>query len=677
VLGAPFWQSEYGGDPRAVGKKIMLGGTPFEIVGVSDPSFFGVNVGSSTQVYAPLCTEAIIAGSNVNLDARSRWWLTVTARLKPGVPLAQVRGRLKTIARAVFEATIPERYGAKEQASYVKYTLDVEPAPTGLSKLRSSYSSALYTLMVVVGVVLLIACGNVANLLLARARVRQREAAVRLAVGAGRGRLVRQLLTESLVLAAIGAGAGVLFARWGTQLLVSLLSNGPNAVFLDLAVDGRMLAFTGTVAVLTGVIFGIVPALRSANVDPQSAMRGAGRGITDERRRFSLAKTLVVGQVALSLTLLIAAGLLLGSFRKLTAIDTGFRGDGVLIVSTDISRAGYAEDARNGVYQSLLERLQSIPGARSVAQADIVPMNNMRWNDALVVDGFTPKTDRDAIVWFNSVSPDYFETVGIPKISGRTFGSVDRLATQPVAVVNESLARKFFPARSAVGQLFHTMDGDKPGPTVQIVGVVKDSKYGSLTEDHSETVFLAASQEEHPSNLTRYAIRAAGPPAALIPAVRSAISSINSTIAFNFRTLDDIVSASLARSRLLARLSAFFGALALLLAIVGLYGTMAYTVERRRNEIGIRIALGAARTRVLAMVLREAGWMVFTGIVVGSAIAIGATRWVSSLLFGVTPTDAATYVVSAAVLAIVALGASAIPAWRAARLDPMEALREE
>jgi predicted permease len=676
VLSEPFWQSEFGGDPRAVGKRIMLGGHPFEIVGVADASFFGMQVGMSTQVYAPLCAQAVVSGSNAGLDERDNWWIRVTARLRPGMAPGELRGRLNALAPAAFQATVPARYSEKDQAHYQRTTLVVEPQPGGPSGLRDRYKSSLYTLMVVVGVVLLIACGNVANLLLARARVREREAAVRLAIGAGRGRLVRQLLTESLVLAAIGAGTGVLFAQWGTRLLVSLLSRSTSAVWLDLSVDWRMLAFTGAVAVLTGVVFGIVPALRAAGVSPQSVMRGGGRGITDERRRFPLAKTLVVGQVALSLTLLIAAGLLLGSFRRLTAIDLGFRSENVLVVNADISRAGLAEDARSGMYQFLMERLQAVPGVRSVAQG-IVPMNGLLSNGELVVDGFVPSSPRDAVVWMNSISPGYFEAMGMPMVSGRTFGPADRLATQPVAIVNESVARKFFPGRDAVGQLYHTMDGDKAGPNVQIVGIVRDSKYESVTEGHSETVFLAASQDEHPGNGTAFAIRASGPPSALIPAVRSAISQVNTTITFNFKTLDGIVSESLTRPRLLARLSVFFGALALLLAIVGLYGTMAYTVERRRNEIGIRIALGAARPRVLAMVLGEAGWMVFGGIVVGVAIAVGATRWVSSLLYGLKPTDTMTYLLSGAVLAVVALAASAVPAWRAARLDPMDALREE
>ncbi len=676
VLSEPFWQSEFGGDTRAVGKQLMLGGHPFEIVGIAGPSFFGMQVGTATQVYTPLCSEAVIRGSNAGLDERDNWWIRVTARLRPGMAPGELRGRLSALATAAFQATVPARYSAKDQAQYQRTTLLVEPQPGGPSGLRDRYKSSLYTLMVVVGVVLLIACGNVANLLLARARAREREAAVRLAVGAGRGRLVRQLLTESLVLAAIGAGAGVLFAQWGTRLLLSLLSQGANALWLDLSVDWRMLAFTGAAAVLTGVVFGIVPALRAASVDPQSAMRGTGRGITDERRRFPLAKTLVVGQVALSLTLLIAAGLLLGSFRRLTAIDLGFRSENVLIVNADISRAGLADDARRGMYQSLMERLQAIPGARSVAQG-IVPMNGLLANDELVVGGFVPSSPRDAVVWMNSISPGYFEAMGMPMVSGRVFGPADRLATQPVAIVNESVARKFFPGRDAVGQLYHTMDGDKPLPNVQIVGIVKDAKYESITEDRSETVFLAASQDEHPGNGTAFAIRTSGAPSALIPAVRSAISQVNNTITFNFKTLDGIVSDSLARPRLLARLSVFFGALALLLAIVGLYGTMAYTVERRRNEIGIRIALGAARTRVLALVLGEAGWIVFGGIVVGIALSAGATRWVSSLLYGLKPTDTMTYLVSGAVLAVVALAASAVPAWRAARLDPMEALRED
>jgi predicted permease len=677
VLSSAFWSSEFGDDPRAIGKQIELSGKRFEIVGVADPAYSGINVGFPTQVYVPFCADAAIRGSNQNLDARDNWWITITARIRPEVGEAQIASRLKAVSPPVFESAIPTNRNVKQQQNFLKTTLSIEPRTAGLTGFRDRYGAALYTLMVVVAVVLLIACGNVANLLLARARVREREAAVRLAVGAGRGRLVRQLLTESLVLSILGTVAGVLLGVWGTRLLVSLLSVGRSAVSLDLTVDIRVLAFTSAIAILTGILFGIVPAWRSANVDPQAAMRGSGRGITSERRKLSLSKTLVAGQVALSLVLLVAAGLLLGSFERQTSIDPGFRGEGVLIVQVDAGRAGIAEGARPDAFRALLDRLREVPGVRTAAMTGIIPLGNMAGNTLIHVDGYEPQNEDDATVWVDAASPQYFETIGTRMVAGRDFGASDTRTSPKVAIVNEAVAARFYAGRNPVGQTFALDDKGNPGERYEIVGVVKNAKYQSITEERSETIFFAAAQQTDGRTGTDYVLRTARPMAAVIPAVRSAIKDMNGLITFRLSTLSGLVDNSLARPRLLAKLSVFFGMLALLLAIVGLYGTMSYSVERRRNEIGIRIALGAARTRVLSMVLREAGWMVFGGIIAGIALAIGATRWISSLLYGVTPTDVATYVVSGAVLAAVALAASAVPAWRAARLDPMEALREE
>ena len=677
VLSAPFFASEFGGDPSAIGKSIELSGKQFEIVGVTEPAYTGMTVGAASQVFVPLCADAVISGSEANLNQRQRWWITMTARLKPGATLEEAKSRLKSMAPGVFAATLPANQRADVTSEFLKSTLSAEPQAAGLSDLRASYRAALITLMVVVVVVLLIACGNVANLLLARARARQREAAVRLAVGAGRGRLMRQLLTESLVLASLGTALGVLFAIWGSRALVAMLSTPRSKVYLDLGLDWRMLAFTAFVAVATGLLFGIVPAWRSANVDPQQAMRGSGRGITDEGHRLSLVKALVVGQVALSLVLLISAGLLLGSFERQTSIKLGFEGDHVLTVNVDARRAGIPVGQRADYYRTLLERLRNIPGVLSASSVDIMPISGARWNGDAIVDGFTPKDRGDGIAWFNAVSPAYFGTLSIPMSAGRDFGANDTHDSPKVAIVNEAMQRHFFGGKSALGQFIQTREGPDLGPKIQVVGVVKDSKYGFVTEPRSETIFLPASQRDDTRPNTVFALRTAATPGSVIPLVKAAISSTSPLLSYRFSTLENLVAVSLQRPRLLARLSLFFGALALGLAIIGLYGTMSYSVERRRNDIGIRIALGAERRRVLAMVLGEAGWMVASGIVLGTVISAAATRWVSSLLYGVTPTDTPTFVLAGAALALVALAASAVPAWRAARLDPMEALRDE
>ncbi len=674
VLSAPFFASELGGDASVIGKNIELSGKQFEIVGVTDPAYSGMTVGSASQIYVPLCAEAVIAGSDADLDQRQRWWLTISARLKPDVSPVQVEQRLKAMAPGVFASTLPANQSSKNADEYLKSTLSTEPQSAGLSNLRGSYRTALVTLMVVVVVVLLIACGNVANLLLARARARQREAAVRLAVGAARGRLIRQLLTESIVLASLGTVLGVLFATWGARVLVAMLSTPRSQVYLDLALDWRMLAFTVAVAITTGLLFGIVPAWRSASVDPQQAMRGTGRGVTDESRRFSLVKTLVVGQVALSLVLLIAAGLLLGSFERQTSINVGFRGDHVLAVTVDVRRAGIAEDQRPDYYRTLLARLREIPGVTSASSVDIAPISGAGWNGELVVDGFVPKTPRDGIVWFNAVNPGYFGTLSIPVSAGRDFGENDARESPKVAIVNEAVQRKFFGGKSALGQFMQTNAGPDLGPKIQIVGIIKDSKYRSVTETNSETVFLPASQQDHVRANTIFVLHTSSAPTSIVPFVRLSLSSFNGLIAFRFNTLDNLIATSLQRPRLLARLSLFFGGLALMLAIIGLYGTMSYTVERRRNEIGIRIALGAARTRVLSMVLGEAGRIVVIGIVAGVAIAVAATRWVSALLYGVKPTDVPTYALAGAALALVALGAHSLyqrrDLWQVASCSP-------
>jgi len=428
VLGYGFWQSEYGGSRAVIGKTISLDHRPHMIVGVADPSFFGVNVGESAQVYVPLCLRP-------ELDSRTMWYLRVVGRRKPGVTPQQVATRVAAIAPAVYEATVPERWGVAERAQYLTNGLSVVAAANGLSPIRRQYQRALMVLMAVVGLVLFVACANVANLLLARAAARGREMAIRLAIGAARRRLVRQLLTESVLLAALGAMAGIVFARWGTSLLIGLLSRGQLPVSLDVGLDGRVLAFTLGVAILTGLLFGLAPAWRATRIDPQAALKANGRGVAEGHSRFTIGKALVVGQIALSLVLVIGAGLLLGTFRNLVTLDPGFRRDGVLIVSVNLRNAGYGSDRYGAVHSDLLARFRALPGVQAAAASVITPISGSSWNDFIRVDGFTPKSTDDALAYFNQVTDGFFAAMGTPLLAGRDFDARDRLGAVPVVIV--------------------------------------------------------------------------------------------------------------------------------------------------------------------------------------------------------------------------------------------------
>ncbi|HKG91069.1 MAG TPA: ABC transporter permease, partial [Gemmatimonadaceae bacterium] len=440
------------------------------------------------------------------------------------------------------------------------------------------------------------------------------------------------------------------------------------------------LGFTIAVATLTGVLFGLAPAWRAARTSPQGAMRAAGRGVVEGHSRFAAGKALVVGQVALSMVLVVGAGLLLGTMRTLTRLDPGFSRDGVLLVSAQARDTGAPDEARRAAQRELLRRLREIPGVRSASASLLTPLSGRGWAEGVEVDGFTPASRGDDLVFFNAVTDRFFETMGTALVAGREFDDRDRAGAPRAVVVNETLARKFFGAASPVGrQIGQRPHGDKPQPPLQVVGVVRDAKYSSLREGPRPTAYVPLAQAELFGFSLDFELRSAEgtPAAALVPAVKAVVAQADPRISLEFTTLAGQLAASLTRERLLATLSGFFGALALLLAVVGLYGTMAYGVARRRTEIGIRLALGAAPARVLRMVLGEAGVLVASGVALGALGALAASRLLASFLFGVTPKDPTTLALSALTLAAAAAAAAAVPAWRAARLDPMVPLREE
>jgi predicted permease len=633
---------------------------------------------------APLCAVTLIGSGYPGMLDTNYYpvgWLQVIGRLKRGVPASQATARLKTLAPQIYKATFEQhglaredgrQLGPQDRDRYLKQTFDTQPAANGISWLRREYRQALIVLMTMVALVLLIACANVANLLLARGATRQREIAIRMAVGGGRGRLIRQLLTESLLLSGIGAMFGILFAEWSARLLVRFL-DAP----LDLTLDARILAFTAGVAVLTGLLFGIAPAWRGTRVDPQSAMKTNARGAI-EGTKLGLGKVLVMAQVALSLLLVVGAGLMLSTFWKLISLDAGFERDHVLLASVNLRNGNYPRERWSAVYGELLDQLRAIPGVRSASLSSITPVCHCRWAGEVTIEGYTPKSRDDAMASFNNVSDRYFETLGSSILGGRDFNRHDTATSAKVAIVSKFMAQKYFGASNPLGQYFRIRDGNITSGPVEIVGIVKDAKYGSLREETSPFVFIPWSQGGAAGPLTSFELRAAGgAPTTLISGVKSAIGNVNRDVSIEFKTLAAKVDDSISRERLLATLCAFFGALALLLAAIGLYGLMSYNVARRRHEIGIRMALGAGQSRVLRMVLGEVAILIGAGLVIGLGAALATTRFVATFLYGIKSNDPWTLSLASGVLALVATLAGFLPARRASRLEPMIALREE
>ncbi len=677
VLSDAFWRSEYAASPEAIGRTLSLSSHPFTIVGVADSRFFGMSVGAHPQIFAPLCSEAVVQGAATELDRRSSWYLQIVGRPKENVTPEQIRARFATLAPAIVDATLPPNWPVEATAQYKRSAFTVAPAAKGFSDLRSTYKKALYVLMIIVGLVLAVACANVGNLLLARAATRRREMAVRLALGAGRARLTRQLVTESLLLSTLGAGLGSAFAFWGSRLLVGLLSRRGDVVSLDLALDGRVLAFTIGVATLTGLIFGLVPAWSAGRVDPQTAMRAHGRGLTDGPSRFRVAKALVVAQIALSLVLLTGAGLLIGSWRNLSTLNPGFRREGVLLVAADVLDTRVPDDERLALFGQMLDRVRAIPGVTSASVSRLTPIGSMSWNEVLQTDGFAPKSEDDALSWMNAVSGGYFTTMGIPLRAGRDFDDRDGAGSARVAIVSQAMAQKFFGAAPAIGRRFRIQDGKTWSDPIEVVGVVGDTKYNTLRDTAPPIVFVPDHQRDANVSTREFEIVANGSISSVATSVTAALVDVNPKVSLSLTTIERQIDDSTTLARAIAMLSGFFGALALVLAAIGLYGVMSYTVARRRSEIGVRIALGAERGRVIRMVLREVAAIVIVGAIVGLALSATATRLVTSFLYDIKANDPATLATSAVVLVAVGLGAAWSPASRAARVDPVAALRED
>ena len=665
VLGYAFWQSEFGGRLSAIGSRLVVQDHPLEIIGVTPPGFSGPEVGPRFDLALPLCARTLLDhGNTAYFDRRDVFWLDVIGRLNPGWTLARASAHLQAISAGIMQATEPGGYGRASLDRYLRFRLAALPAATGVSRLREEYDRSLWLLLGLTGLVLLIACANLANLMLARSGAREREFALRLALGAGRGCLVRQALTESLLLAAVGAALGLGLAAALSRAIVHALSPA-GALHLDLALDGRMLLFTAAVASATCILLGIVPALRSARVQPASAIKSGGRGIATGHARLGFQRLLVVVQVAVSLMLVAGAFLFVASFRRLVTMDPGFRAAGVLQATFDLPR-------QMPLFGQLLEEVRATPQVESAAATTNFLIASGSWSLGIRTPGATAESK------FTWVTPGYFPTIGTPVLAGREFTANDTESSPKVAVVNQLFAARYFPAADALGKTFRTLaEPNYPAAEYQIVGIVRNTRYFSLQD--AEPAMAYGPLAQYPPGVAgeMIFIRASAPLAGVEAAVRRRISAWRPGTPMQFHVFAQTIADTLTRERLLAALSGFFGALAALLATIGLYGVLAYRAVRRRNEIGIRVALGATRSQIAGLVLREAALLVALGLAIGITGSLAAARVAESLVYGIAPRDPLRLLAAALALGGAAAAGSLLPARRAARLDPMAALRDE
>ena len=667
VLSHRYWRTRFAGDPKVVGRSLDVQGQAFTVVGVTPREFYGTQPGLAVDITLPLAVQPpSLPGLTSLLRNRNARWLYLIGRLRSGVSLAQARALLRV---RWAQLAAPEPSGRPQPG----VTLVLDSGAQGLNELRRQFSLPLRILMAAVGVVLLIACANLASLLLARSRTRQHEIGVRLALGAGRGRVARQLLTESILLAVAGGAAGVLLAYSGTDLLVAMMSRGRAPIVLDLRPDLRALGFAAALSVLTGVLFGVLPALGATKVDVHSRLRGGAPAVERATNRWG--RVLVSSQVALLVLLLGLAGLFLRTLEKLRAVDAGFRKEHVLVLK--LAR-GYRAAGGRALYEELQSRFGALPGVASVSLSMDTPLGGgLSYGAGISIPGRPPDGDDALQVYHNFVGPRFFETMGIPLLAGRDFDVRDDEGAPQRAVVSESVARRYFGGEDPLGrQIFF---GTTPA---EVVGVAGDVRYTSLRENAPQMVYRPYRQQPGGIGGLTFLVRATSGTTVLTPLLRGEVRAAARDLPVpSVFTLEDQIDGTLVEERLLAALSGFFGAVAALLASIGLYGTVAYTVVRRTREIGIRMAVGAHPGLVARMVLRESLAMVAAGLALGIPAALAAARIargvIAGLLFGVSPADPATLAGATFVLVAIGLVAAYVPARRAARIDPMKALRHE
>lgn len=668
-----FWQKYMGGDPSAVGKTITMDGVPVTVVGVAPPDFFGVEPGNVPDMWVPVSFLVVQSKRIDNWDLRNpkTWFLTVIGRLKPGITEAQAHSEVQLLCDQVLNI------GSKEVPRDDKVpTFGVISAARGIDGLRRQFSTSLYLLMGMVGLVLLIACANVAGLLLAKATSRRHEIAVRISLGAPRFRLIRQLLTESVVLAICGGAAGLVIAKFAHQALVTLIASGRGAIQVPPHSDLRVLLFTAAISIVCGIVFGMAPALRATRQDVNSTLKQASNKATASRSAFRSGKVLVSAQVALCLLLLISAGLLLRTLRRLQTVNLGFDRENLVTFRVFPGMNGYSGARLAGYYDDLQRAIEAIPGVRAVGLTQIGPVGQGSSSTNGTIAGYS-EPGKKLDMYRHKVSPGLFAALKIPLLLGRDFNDQDTEASPKVAIVNQRFVRDYMHGDNPIGRQFDT--GDKKQPRIfTIVGVVGDVKYAQIRDDVPPTIYQAYKQELKTAQFMGFEVRTAGEPRAVMTEIQQAALRVSKDVpVVGMKTETEVIDGALFVERIFAILSAAFGGLALLLACVGLYGTIGYTVAQRTNEIGVRMALGATRERILRMVVGETLVVVIAGVAIGLPLTWYATQVLKARLFELSPHDAATILWSLASILLVTILAGLQPARRAAKVDPMVALRYE
>ncbi|MGI9073544.1 MAG: ADOP family duplicated permease [Bryobacteraceae bacterium] len=670
VMSYGFWKTRFHLTPAILGKTVVLNGTAFTVVGVADASFFGERIRTSPDFWLPLSFQPqIMIREKSLLHTLNTYWLNCMGRLKPGVTFNIAQAAVNARLHSFYIAQVGAHPTAETRHKIEGAQITLKPGGSGISRLRYRYSKPLEVLMAVVALVLLIACANIATLLLARASTRRHEFLCRLALGAARTRLLRQVLSESILLALIGGVAGTLFAWWSVKTLVLLLHFDP---VMKVRPDTAVLSFTLVLSIATGIFFGIIPAWKFSHLDPRP---GNAAAVTWRTRRFGSTQALICVQIAISLSLLVAAGLLAHSLIALEEQNIGFTRDRILLMRTDADLAGYQPSQYASLYRDITERINQLPGVQSATVARFSPISGYSSSGNFSIQGYRPPAGKDLRVWDLPVGPHFFSTLKIPLLLGRTIDVRDTAGTAPVAVVNQTFVDEYLPGVNPLGQ--HMEYGDVfKAPGSEIVGVVADSKFFDLREKAKPMTFYPISQK--PANSFELILRTAADPNSVAGEVRSALKQIDSRLpALEQHRLNDQIEGSLEQQKMITTLCSIFGLVGLLLASIGIYGTLAYSVAGRTAEIGIRMAIGAQRAHVISLVLRDLAVVLVAGLFLGLPLALGATRWLQSFLFGVKPLDPVALTGSVLLIGAIALLAGYLPAQRAAKIDPMRALRHE